>query len=302
MCNWQIYIYYNYLVRLMDLMKRDLRKSYLIGADETTLQVIVEENKHSDSKSYMWVYRGYQKDRVILLYDYKPDRKSINPKEYLDGYEGYLQTDGYDGYNLTVKENNIIHLACWAHVRRRFFDCFKVLDKNKYPDSKIILDMIQELYAIEKNAKEQKLDEKSIHKLRQKESNVIIKKIKNWLDLNDDKYPPKTKMGEAINYTLELWKKLIVYLEDSRLPIDNNLVENAIRPFVIGRKNWLFSYTPNGASSSAAIYSLIETAKANGKEPYKYLKDLFEKIPDAVTDEDYEKLLPYYDKNLFSEK
>jgi transposase len=293
MCNWQIYIYYNYLVRLIDLMKKDLKKSYLIGADETTVQVIVEEGKPPGSKSYMWVYRGYHKDRIVLLYDYEPNRRGENPKEYLSGYEGYLQTDGYDGYNIVVKAEEIIHLACWAHVRRKFFNCFKVLEKNNYPESKIILEMIQELYLVEKKIREEKLEEKEVYELRQEKSKPVVERIKIWLDENVDKYPPKSDMGEAINYTLKLWDRLIVYLEDGRLPIDNNLVENAIRPFVIGRKNWLFSYTENGANSSAAIYSLVETAKANGKEPYKYLKELFEKLPFAKTDEDYEKLLPY---------
>jgi transposase len=300
MCNWQIYIYYNYLVRLIDLMKKDLKKSYLIGADETTVQVIVEEGKPPGSKSYMWVYRGYHKDRIVLLYDYEPNRRGENPKEYLSGYEGYLQTDGYDGYNIVVKAEEIIHLACWAHVRRKFFNCFKVLEKNNYPESKIILEMIQELYLVEKKIREEKLEEKEVYELRQEKSKPVVERIKIWLDENVDKYPPKSDMGEAINYTLKLWDRLIVYLEDGRLPIDNNLVENAIRPFVIGRKNWLFSYTENGANSSAAIYSLVETAKANGKEPYKYLKELFEKLPFAKTDEDYEKLLPYNDVNLFS--
>lgn len=301
MCNWQIYIYYNYLIRLIDLMKKDLKKSYLIGADETTVEVIVEENKPPDSKSYMWVYRGYNKDKTILLFDYRPNRKSENPKDYLEGYEGYLQTDGYDGYNLVVETEKIIHIACWAHVRRKFFNCFKILKKSDYPESKIILDMIGELYAVEKEVKENKLSEKETLEIRQKKSKPVIDKIKKWLDENVGKYPPKTDMGEAINYALKLWDKLIIYLEDARLPIDNNLVENAIRPFVIGRKNWLFSYTENGANSSAAIYSLVETAKANGKEPFKYLMELFKNLPSAKTDEDYEKLLPYYDANLFSE-
>ena len=299
MCNWQIYIYCNYLVRLIDLMKRDLKKSYLVGADETSVQVIVEEGKPPDSKSYMWVYRGYNKDKTILLFDYQPNRKGENPKEYLSGYEGYLQTDGYDGYNLVVKTEKIIHLACWAHVRRKFWGCFKVLEENDYPESKVILDMIQKLYSVEKEAKKAMLDEKSVYELRQKESKPVTEKIKAWLTENAEKYPPKCDMGESINYALKLWDKLIIYLDDGRLPIDNNLVENAIRPFVIGRKNWLFSYTENGANSSAAIYSLVETAKANGKEPFKYLKELFEKIPLARTDEDYEKLLPYYEPSLF---
>lgn len=299
MCYWQIYIYHNYLVRLIDIMRRDLKKSYLIGADETTVQVIVEEGKPPESKSYMWVYRGYQEGKIILLYDYEPDRKGINPKEYLEDYEGYLQTDGYDGYNLTVKTQNIKHLACWAHVRRKFFNCFKVLKKSNYPESKVILDMIQELYAIEKNIKIEKLSHNKIYEIRQGKSKPVIEKIKIWIDANVNKYPPKSDMGDAIDYTLKLWDKLTVYLEDGRLPIDNNLVENSIRPFVIGRKNWLFSYTANGAKSSAAIYSLVETAKANNKDPYKYLKELFEKLPFAKNDDDYKKLLPYFEENLF---
>lgn len=298
MCNWQINIYYNYLIRLIDIMKRDLKKSYLIGADETTVEVIVEKDKPPDSKSYMWVYRGYNKDKTILLFDYEPNRRGINPKEYLEGYSGYLQTDGYDGYNLVVKTEKIIHLACWAHVRRKFFNCFKVL-KNNNSESKIIVDMINKLYMVEKNIKVLKMTDSEIKEARDKESRLIIENIKEWLLENLDKYPPKTDMGEAINYTYKLWDKLIVYLEDPRLPIDNNLVENAIRPFVIGRKNWLFSYSENGANSSASLYSLVETAKANGKEPYKYLKELFEKLPSAKTDEDYERLLPYNDRNLF---
>ncbi|MCK4796527.1 MAG: transposase, partial [Spirochaetes bacterium] len=139
-----------------------------------------------------------------------------------------------------------------------------------------------------------------IKDIREKESKPIIEKIKKWVLENINNYPPKTKMGDAINYTYNLWDKLIVYLDDPKLCIDNNLVENAIRPFVIGRKNWLFSYSENGANSSAALYSLVETAKANGKEPYKYLRELFEKLPFAKTDADYEKLLPYNDINLFS--
>ena len=148
--------------------------------------------------------------------------------------------------------------------------------------------------------KEKNISVNEIYKMRQEESKPLLENIKVWLDANVDKYPPKLDMGEAINYTLNLWDKLIVYIEDGRLSIDNNLVENAIRPFVIGRKNRLFSYSARGAKSSAALYSIVESAKANGKEPYKYLKELFEKLPSAKSDEDYENLLPYYDQNLFT--
>lgn len=113
-------------------MKVDLKKSYLIGADETTVQVIIEKDKPPGSRSYMWVYRGYQEDKAILLFDYEPGRGGINPKKYLSGYKGYLQTDGYDGYNLVVETEEIKHLACWAHVRRKFYNCFKVLGKGNF--------------------------------------------------------------------------------------------------------------------------------------------------------------------------
>lgn len=159
--------------------------------------------------------------------------------------------------------------------------------------------MIQDLYSVEKEIKGKDFSNEKIYKFRQKESKPVIDRIKTWLLENEPKYPPRCKMGEAINYTLSLWNNLILYLEDGRLLINNNLVENAIRPFVIGRKNWLFSYAVSGAKSSAAIYSLIETAKANNRDPYKYLKILFEKLPSAKTDEDYEKLLPYYESSLF---
>jgi transposase len=293
MCDWQIYLYYNYLSRLIDLMKVDLKKSYLIGADETSVLVVCEDGKPDGGKSYMWVYRGYQTDKKILLFDYQPNRRGINPRNYLDGYSGYLQSDGFDGYNLVVKTQKIKHLGCWAHARRKFFDCFKGIANEKYPESKVILEWIQTLYAIEKEARSKELSYEELLKLRQEKSKPVLDTIYAWLKENVRLYPPSVDMGKAINYALNQWNHLTVYLEDGRLPIDNNLVENAIRPFVIGRKNWLFSYTANGADSSAAIYSLVETAKANGKEPFAYLNFLLENIPSAKNDDDYRKLLPY---------
>ena len=293
MANWQIYLYYNYLSRLIDLMKRDLHQSYLVGVDETPVQVVVAKNKPPSGKSYMWVYRGYQTDKVILLYDYQPDKKGIHPKDYLTGYSGYLQTDGYRGYNDLASSGQIKHLGCWAHVRRKFVEYFKGLKNQEQHEDRIILDLIGSLYTVEKQIRENKLSPEAVYQLRQAQSVPLVKKIQSWLKENVTKYPPSLHMGKAINYALNQWDSLIVYLEDGRLPIDNNLVENAIRPFVIGRKNWLFSYSTKGAASSAAFYSLIETAKANNKEPYAYLKELFEKLPSAQNDQDYRKLLPY---------
>ncbi|HBI38061.1 MAG: hypothetical protein A2015_01225 [Spirochaetes bacterium GWF1_31_7] len=273
MSNWQIYLYNNYLVRLIDLMKADLTNSYCIGADETSLTVIQKDGQILDGKGYMWVYRGYQDNRTIQLFDYQANRRGENPDNYLEGYSGYLQTDGYAGYNAVVDSGGLTHMACWAHVRRKFMDVNK--DKYNASDaSRKIVRLIGKLYDVERVIREKKLHPGAAYALRLKDSEPVLNEIHEWLIANQAKYPPSLNMGKAINYALNQWSGLTVYLQDARLHIDNNLVEGAIRPFVIGRKNWLFAYSPKGATSSAALYSLVETAKCNGREPYAYLREL----------------------------
>jgi transposase len=199
------------------------------------------------------------------------------PDKFLKDYSGYLQTDGYAGYIKAVENNDIIHVGCFAHARRYFEQAYKLNKKSKVGHKG--LDYIQKIYAIEKKLREADLDIEKFLETRIKEVTPVLDAFYNWLQSQVDSVAPKSKAGEAIRYTLDEWQKLIKYLDHYLLTPDNNLTENAIRPFVMGRKNWLFSNTPRGAESSAVLYSLIGSAKANGIEPYKYLRFIFEKIP-----------------------
>lgn len=188
----------------------------------------------------------------------------------------------------------IIHLGCWAHVRRKFIEVINAAGKNKKPGkADKALSYIKYLYSIEEEAEKNNLSADEIYRKRQEESKPKLGEFKEWLDENVLKTPPESLLGKAFHYTLSQWHRLINYLDNGILKMDNNLVENAIRPLAIGRKNWLFSATPGGASASAALYSLVETAKMNGLEPYRYLSYLFGKLPFAQTNHDYEHLLPY---------
>jgi transposase len=225
-------------------------------------------------------------------------------QEFLKNYAGYVQTDGYLGYDFLEKMAGITHLGCWAHVRRKFVEVVNAAGKDKDGKKKpgsgeVVLDYIGKLYLLEKECAEQKLKPEQIARERQSRAGPILDQFKAWLDKRSPQVPPGSTLGKAISYTLGQWKRLVVYLQDGRLRPDNNLAENAIRPFVLGRKNWLFAATPDGAHASAALYSIIETAKANGLEPYWYLRYLFERLPKAKTTEEYKKLLPQYvDRSL----
>ena len=247
----------------------------------------------------MWVYRGGQLDRPSLLYQYQCTRSGRVALEFLDDYHGYIQSDDFAGYDHLDQNPNIVHLGCWAHSRRKFIKVVKVRKKHrsKRANPKSLadeaLDFIGNLYKIEKQADRRQLDAVRIYQLRQEKAKPLLEKFKAWLEANQPLTPPKGLLGKAISYTLANWEKLIIYLEDGRLRPDNNLVENAIRPFVVGRKNWLFAGSPDGAKASATFFSLIETAKANGLEPYAYLRYIFKKLPLAQTEQDLKDLLPY---------
>ncbi|MBI5194376.1 MAG: IS66 family transposase [Nitrospirae bacterium] len=205
--------------------------------------------------------------------------------------------DGYAAYNLLGSRNGIVHIGCWAHVRRKFHEVVKARPKGStkkgYADD--ALAWIGQLYAIEQEADEKKFTADERYKLRQEKSVPLLKQIKKWLDDIAPKIPPQGLLGKA---ALNQWDRLERYTLDGLLRPDNNLAENAIRPFVVGRKNWLFSAIPEGATASATIYSLIETAKGNGLEPYRYLRYMFERLPLAETESDYKALLPQYvDRN-----
>lgn len=290
MCQWSMKIHENAKV-LQDIMEEDLLKSQILGMDETRVQVLSEADRSNTLNSYMWVCRGGESDKPILLYQYNQSRGGKVVTELLKGYRGYLQCDGYAGYDSGTANLEIKLVGCWAHARRKFKEV-EIGGKNT-TSAQEALKQIQELYKIESEARDQKLEPDALRKKRQSEAIPILNKFKEWLDKRSVQVPPKSLIGKAVLYALGEWDKLVRYTEDGHIPIDNNLVENAIRPFVVGRKNWLFSGSPGGAEASAFIYSLIETAKANDIEPYWYLFYLFDKFPLARGEDDYRRLLPY---------
>ena len=276
---------------LINLLRDQMLEYDIIQMDETPVQVLKEPDKRAQSKSYIWVQRGGPPARPVVLYDYDPGRSAQVPKRLLEGFKGYLQTDGYDGYNAVVAANGLVHVGCMAHARRKFSDAVKAQGKSKKRGKAHRgLSLIKNLYRIERQAR--KLTASERYARRQKHALPIINKIRDWLNDVLPQIAPSSATGGALSYLNNEWKHLIRYLNDGRLEIDNNLAENAIRPFVLGRKNWLFSTSVKGVKASANLYSLIETAKANRLEPYAYLRHVFTELPKADTVEAVEALLP----------
>lgn len=200
-------------------------------------------------------------------------------------------TDGYDGYNAVVRAGGIEHLICAAHARRKFVDAKRASPKGKRGRADQAIEYFARLYRIEREFKDA-TDEQRLQ-ARQARSLPVLAALRDWLDAALPVVAPKTKLGEALAYLNKYWSRLVRYTERGDLPIDNNPAENSIRPFVIGRRGWMFADTPNGAHASAVVYSLVETAKANGHEPYTWLKYVLERLPFAKTVQDIETLLPW---------
>ena len=275
------------LAPLADRLKAELLLQPVIFADETPLNVL----KSDKTKDYMWVYGSGSDSLVpenliknIVLYEHQSSRAASCPVNYLDGYKSYLQVDGYAAYEKT----QATLVGCFAHARRYFMDA-KKLQGKKSGRADVALGFIQKLYAIESRIKESGADEK--YATRQALSVPILTEFKQWLDKNTLLLVSKTKLSDAVNYALNQWKKLIRYVDDGRLSIDNNRAERAVKPFVIGRKNWLFSNTVNGAKASATLYSIVETAKANGLIPYDYITACLEKL--CLPNLELDALLPW---------
>ncbi len=290
LANWMIQAG-NLIQPLINLLRDRLLAYDIMQMDETTVQVLKEPDKTAQSKSYLWLQRGGPPDQPVVLYDYDPSRGQEVPKRLLDGFKGYLQTDGYDGYNAAVTVNGLTHVGCMAHARRKFSEAVKAQGKEK-PGSHAYrgLALIRKLYRVEKQAR--KLKPEARHDHRQLHARPVLDELRTWLDGALPQVPPTSATGIALNYLHNEWEKLIHYLDDGRLEIDNNGAENAIRPFVLGRKNWMFSASVKGVKASANLYSLIETAKANRLEAYAYLRHLFTELPKAETVEEIEALLP----------
>ena len=244
--------------------------------DETTVQVLNESGKDNTTKSYMWVYSSIKESPTpIRIFEYKPTRAGYNPKEFLKGFKGKVITDGYAGYNQLLSVTNVY---CWAHCRRKFRDSLP--DNVENIDDTLAkqgLDQIKELFKIEDKIKDLTPEEKA--EIRQKEAKPLLDKFFAWCEESKEDVLSKSKIHQAFQYTLNLRKGLSEYINDGYLPMTNSLDERTIRPFAVGRKNWLFSASPKGADASAATYSIIETAKANGLDPYKYLCFVFKYLP-----------------------
>ena len=282
---------------LVNLLRDDLLAGGLVQCDETPFQVLKEPGKAATSLSYLWVQRSLARDAPVVLYDYDPSRSGRVPERLFEGYAGVLQTDGYEGYTAVGQRPGIVHVGCFAHARRKFDEALKgMLGAERKATSRKEsvalqgLGFLQKLYAIERSAKDATPEERT--RLRDECSRPVIDALRRWLDDALPRVAPQTLTGKALGYLDHQWPKLVRVFDDGRIPLDTNLVENAIRPFVVGRKNWLFADTVRGAHASANLYSLVETAKAHGFEPYCYLRLVFTDLPRATTLADFEALLP----------
>ena len=306
MSNWQQHVY-NKMCLLFCLLKGMVKSGPVMQMDETSVQVMSGKKNGKDPEKkegpaldihtgWMWLARGGPPGKKVVWYEYHESRAGKHAKEFLEGYRGYLQTDGYEGYDYAVKgKPEIIHVGCFAHSRRKFFEASKASKVNKSAEEGI--KYIRRLYELEETLRGKNLAEEDFLNQRKEGARPILEQFKSWLLKRADEVPPTNLLGTAINYTLNQWEKMIAYLGSSHLTPDNNACERSIRPFVVGRKNWLMAGSPEGAKSSCGIYSLIETAKQNGYVPAHYLRTLFEKAPYASSPEDWEKLLPW---NIFS--
>jgi hypothetical protein len=276
---------------LMKLLEAKVRSGPLLQLDETRLQVLEEPGRANTALSFMWVARGGPPEAPVILYHYAPSRGAEVAQQMLGNYEGYVQTDGYEVYDQVCDgAKGVVHVGCLAHVRRDFHDAHK--NSMKSGSAEEALATIARVYRVE-SLRELYKDPQEFAAERRRQVQPILAEFRAWLDRRSTQVPPETLLGKAIGYAVGQWPKLIRYLEHPAMTPDTNAVENAIRPFVVGRRNWLFSGSPRGATSSAVLFSIIETARANGKEPYWYLRKLFEELPTAHSEADILRLAPF---------
>jgi transposase len=286
---------------LINLLREKLFEAPILQGDETELQVLKEDGRPAQSKSWLWLQLS-DTGPPVRLFSYSPSRSAKAALALYEGAQGALLTDGYEPYDTVAQAYGLAHLGCMAHARRRFIEAEEVLPKDSrsagHPAT-VMVALIGQLYAVEAQMRDEARDSgeplspADRQARRHTDSRPIIARIEQHLLAHLHSVAPQSLLGKAFHYLASQWSKLIRYLDDGRYPIDNNAAENAIRPFVIGRKNWLFADTVKGAQASANLYSLIETAKANGIEPYRYLVRVFTDLPRAQTVEDIERLLPW---------
>jgi transposase len=278
---------------LLNLMDERLRASGYVRIDETRVQVL-NSDKAPSALHWMWVRVAGPKNERIILFDYDPSRGGAVADALLEDCSGYVQSDGYQAYEGVSERAGLVHVGCFAHARRRFFEALKALpnaQRKQNSTAHEAVRRIDELYLIERQIKD--LGDEERTRIRCTEAVPKLESLRQWAAKMQHETMPSGKLGEALGYLDTQWPKLVRYVEDPRLAIDTNLAENAIRPFALGRRNWLFADTVKGAKASAALYSIVSTARANGLEPYAYLRRLFADLPKAKTVADFEAILPF---------
>lgn len=290
MSNW-IRKAYEICLPLKEVFIKVLLSTDYMQVDETPVQVLREPGKKNTSKSYIWVYRSMRPDKMLTLYDYQPTRGSQWPELMLSDFKGYLQTDGYKGYDWAKDKEGIIQLGCMAHARRPFAELVKIAKKTG--KSHQALAYIKKLYAIEKQARAANLSYQQRFELRLEKASPIIEELFAWVTKSLKTAVPQSKLAQGLNYINDRKEFLSSYLLNGMLEIDNNGVENKIRPFAVGRKNWLFAGSPNGAEASSFFFSLINSATDNGLNAFEYLMHVFNNIKQCRSEEGLIALLPY---------
>ena len=290
MANWVIRCAEDYLMPVTDYLRRKLLARDIVHADETPVQVLKEDGKKPQTKSYMWVYRtGNDGKEPIILFDYQPSRSGDNAATYLKDFKGYVHSDGYSGYN---KLTEVTRCGCWAHLRRKFVEAIPPGKETELRGSFAVTgkEYCDKLFAIEDDLKDLSPEDRYTQRLDREKP--VLEAFWAWLETVN---PIRgSKLAKAVSYAQNQKPFMENYLLDGRCPLSNNAAENAIRPFVTGRKNWLFADTPKGADASATVYSLIETAKANGLDVFSYLQELLANMTDwDHTDEYLEDLMPW---------
>ena len=280
------------LLPLRKKLQEELLKSSYVSCDETPLTML-----DKNGKAYMWVYQSLEK-KSLIYYDCCLNRKAENPQLFLKDYQGFVQSDGYSGYSFLNEQEGVTRLGCMAHARRKFYEIAKLVKSSKgITISHKVVNMMRELYVIEKEAKSKNLSNDAVQKLRIKRKAAIkLEKIKSYLDKEFLKLLPNSPLHKATIYFLNQYPYIKNYLEEGFLQIDNNKIENAIRPFAVGRKNWLFVGNEKGGKASSIMYSLIESAKLNNLEPLQYMSFLFDNIKKTEA-ENLNSLLPHLAKN-----
>jgi hypothetical protein len=288
MANWVIAAHKKYFFGVFDILHAELLKNDILHADETTMMVLHEDGREAKQKSYAWVYStSGDARRHVALYDYQPSRAGECASNFLAGFKGKLHTDGYEAYHCKLPPE-IDVAGCWAHMRRYFTDTLKALPaaiRAKTP-AQIGLDYCNRLFALEAGYKKQGLCFEERYRARREGSVPIAEKFFEWAKKESGQnLTPKSAFGAALTYAANQKGWLMNVFTDGRLELSNNRAERCVRPFAVGRKNWLFCNTPNGASASMAVYSIVETAKANRLKPFEYLRFLLERLPQGAAPE-----------------